>query len=229
MQKLNSLFNSYFMDETSRNTLLLSTAYFPTLEYFVLFFKYEKVLIDIHETYRKQTWRNRCRILSANGPMDLSIPVERPYGNHTKTADIVISTHNSWQKIHWRSIESAYRNAPFFIYYRDMVENLIMDLETTLLHELNKQILVNILEELGIHKSAESANSFIQDSKGFADFRFSISPKAKDRSTKKDMIFEPYYQVFADKFRFQPNLSILDLLFNIGPDTSEYLHCTITD
>ena len=217
------------MDEASKNILLLSTAYFPALEYFVRFFKHKKVLIDIHETYPKQTWRNRCRIFTTNGPMDLSIPVERPNGNNSKTAEIIISSHNAWQKIHWRGIESAYRNAPFFIYYRDLVENLIMDVKTTLLLELNKQILGQILKELGIHKSVEYTNSFVINSAGSADYRFSISPKAKDRSNINEMIFEPYYQVFANKFGFQPNLSILDLLFNNGPDTLEYLRNTKTD
>ncbi|MBW6480192.1 MAG: WbqC family protein [Bacteroidales bacterium] len=211
------------MENASNHKLLLSSSYFPTLEYFVNFLRYEKVLIDVHETYPKQTWRNRCRILSANGLMDLTIPVEKPNGNRTKTSEVVISSHSSWQKNHWRSIESAYRNAPFYIYYKDLIENLIMDRKITSLHLFNHQILNNILEELGVKKTVEFTRSFIHNSEGFTDRRFSISPKAKDRRIGKEMAFEPYYQVFADKFGFKPNLSILDLLFNSGPDTLKYL------
>ncbi len=216
------------MDISSNNKLLLSTACFPSLEYFVNFCKYEKVFIDIHETYPKQTWRNRCRIFSANGLMDLTIPVEKPYGNQTKTSEIVISSHNSWQKNHWRSIESAYRNAPYFIYYKDMVEGLVMDTQTSMLYEFNQKVLLNILDDLGIHKSAEFTDSFIHDSSGYIDLRFCISPKVKDRIGRTEIFFETYYQVFADKHGFQPNLSILDLLFNTGPDTLKYLQNTIT-
>jgi hypothetical protein len=217
------------MDNSSNNTVLLSTSYFPSLEYFVNILKYERVFIDIHETYPKQTWRNRCRILSANGPLDLTIPVEKPNGNHTKTAEIIISSHNSWQKNHLRSIESAYRNAPFYMYYKDLVEDLITDNKTSMLFEYNQKVLFDILYEFGIEKYIEFTDSFICDSSGFNDLRFSISPKTKDRRNKKEIIFEPYYQVFAEKYGFQPNLSILDLLFNIGPDTLQYLHSTQTD
>jgi hypothetical protein len=211
------------MENPSNHKLLLSSSYFPPLEYFVNLLRYEKVFIDIHETYPKQTWRNRCRILSANGLMDLTIPVEKPHGNHTKTSEIIISSHSSWQKNHWRSIESAYRNAPFYIFYKDLIEEFIMDRGLTSLYILNHQILKSILEELDVSKPVEFTDSFIDNSEGYTDLRFSISPKAKDRRTGKEMIFESYYQVFSDKFGFQPNLSILDLLFNSGPDTLKYL------
>lgn len=217
------------MDNSSNNTVLLSTSYFPSLEYFVNILKHESIFIDIHETYPKQTWRNRCRILSANGTMDLSIPVEKPGGNRTKTSEIIISSHYSWRKNHLRSIESAYRNAPFYVYYKDLAEDLIMDISSSMLFEFNQKVLLNILNEFGIKKSIEFTDSFIRDSTGFNDFRFSISPKAKDRRNKKETKFEPYYQVFADKYGFQPALSILDLLFNTGPDTLEYLQNTITE
>lgn len=211
------------MTETLHTPLLLSTAYFPPLTYFVYLMRYDKVFVDIYETYPKQTWRNRCRIFSGNGPIDLTVPVEKPYGNHTKTYQVIISSHTRWQKIHWRSIESAYRNSPFFLFYRDMVKSLIFENSYSILYELNDHILKTFCNELEIKKELKFTEKFIQESPAFADLRFAISPKGKDRKKLNHLSFTPYYQVFSDRFGFQSDLSILDLLFNLGPDAKSYL------
>ncbi len=203
--------------------VLLSTTYFPPIEYFVEIISHDKAIIDIHETYPKQTWRNRCNIFSANGNISLTIPVEKPFGNQTKTMQIKISKHAAWQKNHWRSIESAYRNSPYFLYYMDLVEHLIMESDSDFLYKKNDKILKSILNETGIKTEIEFTHDFVVDNSEYADYRFSISPKAKDKKGKKEIVFETYYQVFADKYGFLPNLSILDLLFNLGPESIQYL------
>ncbi len=99
--------------------VLLTTAYFPPVGYMAEVLRADTVVIEVHETYPKQTCRNHCVIQGPNGRQTLSIPVTRINGNHTKTRDILISTHEPWQKTHWRSIQTAYNNSPFFLYYLD--------------------------------------------------------------------------------------------------------------
>ncbi|TVQ14153.1 MAG: hypothetical protein EA361_08120 [Bacteroidetes bacterium] len=210
----------------SAPNLILSTAYFPPLEYFVELINAREVVTDIHETYPKQTWRNRCAIVSGNGPVNLSIPVEKPHGNATKTCDIVISKHYPWRINHWRTIHSAYRNAPFFIYYADLIEQLIMDSGPNMLYELNDTILRALLAELQLEASITFSREFVREPEGMKDRRFCISPKQKDRHGYEAPVFQPYYQVFGDRFGFIPNLSIVDLIFNFGPDTALYLKQT---
>ncbi len=210
-------------DNSNNLEILISTSYFPPLEYMAELVHAKKATLDIHETYSKQTWRNRCTILSGNGPVNLSIPVEKPNGNATKTVDVIISRHYTWRKNHWRTIHSAYRNAPFFIYYNDLVEQLIMDEKQTRLHELNKNILQALLDEMNVDVSLHTTSEFIREPAGFKDLRFCISPKQRERAAYQTPGFSPYYQIFEDRFGFVPNLTILDLLFNLGPDSAEYL------
>lgn len=183
----------------------------------------QKATIDIHETYPKQTWRNRCTIVSGNGPVNLSIPVEKPHGNATKTIEVVISQHYAWRKNHWRTIHSAYGNAPYFIYYADLVEQLIMDQSVDKLHEFNGKILRTVLDELNLEVSIEITEVFITEPGAAKDLRFCISPKPRERKEYEAPDFTLYYQTFEDRFGFIPNLSIIDLLFNLGPDSADYL------
>jgi hypothetical protein len=203
--------------------LLLSTAYFPPVEYFAYLVAYDKVAVDLHETYTRQTWRNRCRLVTGNGVADITVPVEKPMGNHTPTNRVLISNHIQWKKSHWRTIHSAYRNAPYFIYYSDRIEDLIYHSETEFLSELNKAILDVLMEELAIQKSIKYTEAFITDNKGLTDLRFAISPKARERKSLVSLDYPAYYQVFKDRFGFMPNTSIIDVLFNLGPDTKSYL------
>jgi hypothetical protein len=212
------------------NIVLLSTAYFPPVEYFVLLKHASGVQIDLHETYPKQTWRNRCRIITGNGIADLSVPVERPDGNHTPTSKVLISNHCQWAKNHWKSIESAYRNAPFFMFYSDLVEELICGHKEETLTELNVAILKHLCNEIAITTQVIYPTEFIRDTnEDILDARFCISPKARDDKKLFSYQWKPYYQVFDERFGFIPNASILDLLFNMGPDTSLYLQSPFVD
>jgi hypothetical protein len=203
--------------------LLLSTACLPPIEYFILLARHRKATIDLHETYPKQTWRNRYLIVSGNGPVNLSVPVEKIHGNHTKTIDILISNHSNWQQNHWKTIYSSYRNAPFFVYYCDLVEQLILHNHEESLSAFNNLVLNSLVNELGLSVEIDYTKEFVTDSTGWLDMRFVLSPKNKVENTGTSIKLDPYYQVFQDRHGFIPNASILDLIFNLGPDTGEYL------
>lgn len=206
------------------NKILLSTAWFPPLEYFVYILKAHLVVIDEYETYPKQTWRNRCTVLTGNGLLDLTIPVSKPQGNRTQTRHVRISDHIKWQKNHWACISSAYGNAPFFMYYSDLVGDFFLNPYPERLTEMNKSILHSLITEMNLPVKPEYSDHFVQNTGAFDDLRFAISPKSKDHKGLPDLKFPPYYQVFSDRYAFQPNLSIIDLIFNLGPDAAEYLH-----
>lgn len=210
----------------SKPALLLSSAYFPPLEYWVYMLKYSNVWIDEYETYPKQTWRNRCRVLTGNGPVNLSIPVEKPLGNITQTHQVVLSTHYPWRKNHWRTLHTAYRNAPYYIYYADLVEEMLLKESTSSLVQLNRQILHAFIKELEIPVKPLYTTGFIRDTQGYTDLRFALSPKVRDRQSLPSLSFKPYYQVFEDRLGFDAQVSILDALFNLGPDLLSYLQET---
>ncbi len=107
-------------------TILLSTAYLPPVEYMALLLKYGNAIIEKEETYPKQTYRNRCSILTANGILNLSIPVSKPNGNNTKTKDISIINSSTWYTNHWRAMSSAYSGSPFFLYYKDYLQKFFI-------------------------------------------------------------------------------------------------------
>jgi len=203
--------------------LLLPTAYLPPIEYMAWLAVAESAEIELHETYPKQTWRNRCSILTANGPLALSIPVEKPLGNHSPTGMVRISKHLPWQKQHWRSIESAYSKSAFFLYYKEVLEPLFQKEPPEKLTEWNQLILDQLLEALGLSLPIRYTRNFERESSGKTDLRFLLSPKAKNRDVKTHEAFKEYFQPFLDRHGFFGNQSIIDLLFNLGPDTPAYL------
>jgi hypothetical protein len=199
-------------------SVLLPTAYLPPVSYFYTLMKYDNVFIEQYETYPKQTFRNRCEILSANGKLSLIIPVKKPDGNATKTKDISIFNWERWQLNHWRAIESAYLSSPFFLYFKDDLEKFYSNKQMNLL-DLNLQMLSTLMDITGIKKEIRLTQDYDHQPEEILDLRNSLNPK-KHLNAK---LFPPYQQVFSDRHPFQPNLSILDLLFNLGPDTYDYL------
>ena len=190
---------------------IFPTAYLPSIEYVSLFLKAEDASIELFETYQKQSCRTRTNVMTANGIQTLTIPVIKTNGNHTLTKDIEISYKESWQQIHLRCLESAYRKSAYFDYYFPYFEKIYKQKFNTLV-ELNEFCLKTILKIMKVKKDYSYTTDFekIVDEN---DYRISLS-----KGTNK-IEMKPYYQVFADRHGFIPNLSIVDLLFNEGPNS----------
>lgn len=190
---------------------VFSTAYFPCISYMARFLSESEPVVEVFETYHKQTYRNRCRMMTANGVESLSVPVVKVNGNHTMTKDVVISYKEHWQQIHRRCLESAYKAAPYFDHYFDLIKP-IFETRFERLIDLNDTALQAVLKMLKANKEIVHTTDYVHEVEN--DFREAFSPKAIPNPDS----FPQYYQVFSAKFPFAPDLSILDLVFNEGPE-----------
>lgn len=205
--------------------ILLPVAYLPPLEYMVCMISAGETVIELHETYQRQSWRNRCSIYTANGARNLIIPVERPSGNHSRTSEVLVSTHENWRIKHWRSITSAYRNSPFFIYYQDLLAPFFLRPAASpeFLWEFNLKVLQSIMEELSIPADISLTKGYEREPEGMTDLRDKLTPKTHRRENPPISHWPVYQQTFTEKHGFIPNLSIADLMFNLGPASNDYL------
>jgi len=196
--------------------LLTEIQYNPSITYFQQVVQANKILIEQHEHYIKQSYRNRCRILTAHGLKDLAIPVIK--GNRkTKITEIEIDYSQNWVNVHWRSIRSAYGSAPFFSYYSDYLQQ-IYEKKILYLFELNITLLQFYLKCLHIKKPMLFTETYMPVYNGeVTDYRNKIHPKIKPDILE----IIPYNQVFGKQF--VPELSIIDVLFSQGPETLFYL------
>ncbi len=196
--------------------ILISTAYFPPAEYFSLIKNADTVLIEREENYVKQTYRNRCKILASNGIMSLTVPVMKGTPAKVPTKDIIIDYSKRWQQVHIRAITSSYNRSPYFQFYFGQIEKILLSNHKFLV-DLNDELLYNCLELLNIKKFVSRTYSFRPAGNTDRDFRYSISPKEIS-----GYHYTPYIQVFGQN-GFVEGLSILDLIFNMGPEAVEYL------
>jgi hypothetical protein len=202
--------------------IILSSSYLPSIQYYVELLRCKgAILIEAMEHYPKQTYRNRAVIYTANGPLLLSIPIKKGSGEHTLTKEVRISNDHPWQRMHWMSIETAYRSSAYFEFYEEELRpfyekkyDLLIDFNTELFEYLNKllklELLINFTTEYTKHYPLQ-----------VTDFRNTFDPRTTPLITLP--ILKPYYQVFSEKHGFIPNLSIIDLIFNCGPDSKKYL------
>lgn len=192
---------------------IFPTAYLPSIHYMSLFLKTESPSIELFESYKKQSCRTRTNVMTANGIQTLTVPIVKVNGNHTLTKDIEIAYKEPWQHIHMRCLESAYRKSAYFDYYFPYFENIYKQKFKTLI-ELNDYSLKVILKLMKVTKDYSYTNDFdkINDND---DYRISLS-----KTDGNEIEIPKYYQVFADRHGFIPNLSVVDLLFNEGPSSS---------
>ena len=200
--------------------MLLTTAYFPPVEYFAVLARYSAVYLEACEKYQKQSWRNRCRILTANGPMDLNFPIVHDGKSLIKEVKVDYST--PWLRRTEYAIDSAYYSSPFFEYYRDELF-ATLDKQPETLWELNMNIIRFFCRKIGINPEIKETQKFVAPAGSILqpvpeDLRYSIHPKIAS-----DYVAKPYWQVFREKFGFVPGLSVMDLLFNEGPESLSYL------
>lgn len=224
-------------------TALLQTTYFGPVQWYQKLKRYDHCVIEQYDSYQKQTYRNRCVIATANGLQALTVPVDHsPLTiDHVQCKDLRISDHNQWRRVHWNALQSAYSESPFFEYYADDIRPFF-EQKYEFLIDFNEAIRQKMCELLDIETSVSYSSGFrVQDSgfmvhgsgfrgqgsgfmvqgSGFMDFREVIHAK----HPQDDPEFQPrsYWQVFQHRYGFQPNLSILDLLFCMGPEAVFYL------
>lgn len=205
---------------------LLSTAYLGPIQYYSKLANFTSVQIEYCESYHKQSFRNRTLILSANGVLPLSYPVADGPKAKGLIRDLRITYDHNWQQMHWRGIVSAYNNSPYFEYYSDDLSPFYHQKKWSFLLDFNNEIQEVLLQLLQIKCHLTFTNEFLlpgSDVDDLEDYRYSIHPKPQRQVFDPHFKPEEYTQVFSDKFGFTPNLGILDLLFNEGPDSRDYL------
>ena len=206
------------------STALLQTTYFGPIQWYQKLYRYDQTLIEQYDSYQKQTYRNRCVIATANGLQALTVPVEHDTLNIKneiiKVKDLRISDHNNWRRIHWNALQSAYNESPFFDYYADDIR-LFFEKKYDFLVDFNEAIRQTVCNLLDIHPQVSYTTDFSRQPSDIDDYREVINAK----HPQPDEDFQPrrYWQVFEGKHGFQANLSILDLLFNMGNEAVFYL------
>lgn len=193
--------------------MILSTAWFPPVDYFALLANNPVVYLEACESYRKQTWRNRCRILTANGPMDLRVPVL--HDGARLITQIRVDWSTPWLRQAEYAIDSAYFSSPFFIYYRDELFGLL-DSKPETLWGMNLSIIDFFCSKIGIAPKILPTADFVPVLRD--DYREYFNPKRPCECAVR-----LYWQVFKERFGFVPGLSVMDLLFNEGPESLGYL------
>ena len=203
--------------------VLLVTSYWPNLHYFFYVLNASIINIEQFDNYSKQSYRNRTQILSANGVLNLSIPIKKNKSEKVVNA-IEISYKEDWQKNHWRAITSAYKNSPYFDFFEEDLKVFYSN-KYNLLIDYNIDQLKFIIKVLKQKKNIQLTKQYESNPESVIDLRTIIHPKQSYLSDKllANKLDQSYYQTFENKISFTPNLSILDLLFNKGLHTIDYL------
>lgn len=197
----------------------LTSAYLPPIEYFSKFMLFDKVFVEQHDHYMKETYRNRCRICGPSGMITLTLPVMKSETVKSEMKDIRISDHGNWRHLHWNAIESAYNTTPYFEFYRDDLFPFY-ERKYEYLIDFNEALCALVCSWIDlpvqISRTEEYRKDFQVDE---CDLRDSIHPKKDFHLVDPAFVPKPYYQVFHEKLGFIPNLSIIDMIFNCGPES----------
>ena len=199
------------------NGAVLPMFYLPPVDYFTKLVAYKpEVVFEGHEHFPKQTYRNRAEIYSPDGRQVLTVPVIKGSKNHTLIQDVQISYDFRWQRNHWLSMQTCYRSSAYFEYYEDDFAPFYQK-QTKYLFDYNRELLALLLRLLKIKSDINVTDTYEATYPNLADLRTSLS---KNEVTTQQ---KPYFQVFEERRGFLSNLSIIDLLFNQGPQALSYL------
>ena len=198
------------------NNILIHPSYFPSISTFVAIAQSDLVSFEMDDNFQKQTNRNRMYIYSPNGIQLLNIPIKHSKTAHQKTKEVKLETAFDWQKQHFKSLEAAYRTSPFFEYFEDDISPIFQKKHTFLM-DLNMETIAIVSKCIGIEFDYNETDEYFHTVTDKIDLRNLINGK-KDTS-----VFEPFTQVFGEKYGYLNNLSILDLLFNEGRYALDYL------
>lgn len=196
--------------------ILLPIFYFPPISWFAEFLEEtHEVVLEQHEHFPKQTYRNRIEIYGANGKLPLSIPIR--HNGKRAMKDIEISDSENWRSLHWKSIKTAYQSSPYFEFYEQQLQ-AIFEVQETSLMKFNLEILATFLKIFKIEKKFQLSTEYYKTPEGIKDLRDDFSAKKPSLKARQE-----YYQVFSEKYGFLNDLSVLDLLCNLGPESLSYL------
>ncbi len=193
---------------------VLPAYYLPDAFFFYLGMQSKFILIEAHENYQKNSFRNRCDILSANGPLSLSVPLRKGKNTAMPIRDVEIAFDMSWHKKHWQAIRSAYGSAPFFEHYEMQIKDNLLN-PSPLLFDFNISLIELIIKLSGLDIQLSLTTTFEKEYD--PGFYLDLRDAKKYKEYKSSVAFPSYEQVFADKFEFQQGLSFLDLLMCQGP------------
>lgn len=197
--------------------MIFQPAYFPNIETFKNILKYDEIFFEMNDFFEKQTFRTRCNIYSANGLLSMNIPIKHNKFERQLTKDVKLENDFNWQKNHFKTIQNSYRSSPYFEYYEDEIVNIYSKKEDFLIDFLMKTF--ELSQKLIQKKTTYKPTNEYFKKYPTNDYRNLID--AKKQIELND--FKTYTQVFEVKHGFIPNLSILDLLFNEGPNSISYL------
>jgi hypothetical protein len=197
---------------------VLPMFYLPPVEYFKELIHYNPdFLIEKQEHFPKQTYRNRANIYSPDGVLTLVVPVVKGSKIHTPVKDVKISYDFNWQRLHWLGLQGCYRRSAYFEYYEDEFVPFY-EMKETYLFDYSEKLLTMLLKQLKIKTSINYTENYEAEYPGLTDLRNSMHSKKESDFQQK-----PYFQVFEERHGFMKNLSIIDLLFNQGPQSLNYL------
>lgn len=203
--------------------LLIDLQYLPPISYFILLAQYDKVVLERGDSFNKSTYRNRCYIAGPNGALRLTIPVLGGKSHRIYYSDTQITYEQDWQKNHWQSLCSCYRSSPYFEFYEDRLAPFY-EQRFTHLYEFNRELLMLMLDLLNLNIDISYTDEYHKTYSQADDYRDTILPDPRKAPQQTQINPPVYHQVFETKTGFLPNLSILDLLFNEGPNSRDFLN-----